>query len=331
MKFGDFAGNGRIVDYFRKAVLHGHLGHAYLCSGQEGVGKASFARCLSNALVCQHPSAENGPCGQCASCRKFDSNNHPDFHPFAPDGTYFKIDQVRAIIHQVSYKPVEAKWKLFLLEGVEYMREEASNALLKVLEEPPGETIFFLITVTPESLLPTILSRCQHFPFLPVEQEVVVRYLVDHTGLDQEEATARARFCHGSIGRALAVNVEQYREMRDRVLGALEAALLPRTYFQLFEAIKSITVERSGMAERFLILEELARDLILLKTDPDSGRFLMHEDVRQRLSVLASSMRMPAFHAFYERLLQTREAVIKINANTTLALQSLFLPLRLAS
>src|SRR5262249_23995919 len=157
-----------------------------------------------------------------------------------------------------------------------HLRDEGANALLKVLEEPPGETVFFLLTQTPEVLLPTIRSRCQHFPFQPLQQDQVKKWLIAEKQYSVEQAALLAPFSHGSLGFALNLNAEQYGELREKILAVLEATFLPRSYHILFEAIRGISVERSEMGERLLILEELLRDLLVLKAA--TGASLVHED-----------------------------------------------------
>lgn len=325
MKFAEFLGNDRIVAYFQKAIATNHLGHAYLFAGPAGVGKSLLARLICKRLLCITP-VDNEPCGVCRSCHKFETENHPDFHTYAPDGLYFKIDLVREIIHQTSMKPVEASWKTFLLEGVDYMRDEAANAFLKVLEEPPGQTIFFLISEAPDALLSTIRSRCQLFAFQPIPIPQVKSWLVQHGDVDEKQAEAMAPYSHGSLARALTLNAEQYREMREKILATIEAAVLAKTCATLFDAIKGITVDRTDMVERLLIFEEIARDLLLLKASPDA--LLIHQDLAARLRGLAEKWEQVSLQRFYEDLLETREAITKINANIGLQLQALFLPLK---
>ena len=326
MKLSDIAGNKRIVEYFSRALSRRQLGHAYLFSGPQGVGKTTLARLICKTLLCKNPAAD-GPCETCPSCHKFDSGNHSDFHPSSADGLYFKIEQIRQIIHHASLKPVESEWKTFLLEDVDYMRDEAANAFLKVLEEPPGQTIFFLISERSEVLLPTIRSRCQNFEFLPLQPEEIRKWLLQNKKASEEEAAHLSASTHGSLGKALDVNPDQYLEMRDKVLLALESAVLPKTYFTAIDAIRSITVERTEMVERLLVLEELTRDLILLKSSAQA--ILVHEDARKRLIPIADAIDIRLLEDFYEKLLQTREGILKINANISLSLQSLLLPLKL--
>jgi DNA polymerase-3 subunit delta' len=325
MKLTDTAGNKRVVEYFQRALKHSTLGHAYLFSGPAGLGKSTLARVICKTLLCKNPGVD-GPCEVCSSCHKFESGNHPDFHFYEPEGIYVKIDQIRQIIHHTSLKPVESSWKVFLIEDVHYMREEASNAFLKVLEEPPGQTIFFLISEGSEGLLPTIRSRCQIFEFQPLQPEEIKRWLMEKNQLSEEEATHLSLSTHGSPGKALSANAEQYQEIRNKVLLTLETAVLPKTYYTLFDAIRAITVERTEIPERLLILEELVRDLILLNST--SSAKLIHEDVRKRLTALVDSVDARTLEQFYDDILQAREAVLKINANISLSLQSLFLPLK---
>jgi DNA polymerase III subunit delta' len=328
MKFSEFLGNERIVGYFQKAIADGHLGHAYIFSGPAGVGKTLLARLICKTLLCRNPS-KDGPCEGCPACHKFESGNHPDFHSYVPDGLYFKIELVRQIIHEASMKPVEASWKTFLLEGVDFMREEAANAFLKVLEEPPGQTVFFLISEAVDALLPTIRSRCQRFSFQPVPTDLIKRWLIERNEYTEEQAAALAPYSHGSLARALTLNADQYREMRERILALLEAASSSKTFATLLDAAKSITVDRSDMPERLQLMEEFIRDLLLLQSSPNSR--LIHEDLRQRLTALALRWESAALQTFYENLLETREAILKINANIGLQMQALLLPLKLTS
>lgn len=326
MKLSDFKGNEHVVDYFKKAIASSRLGHAYLFSGPAGFGKRTLATLLCRALLCQKPGPD-GACGECSACHKFDSGNHADYHVFQPDGLYFKIDLVRQIIHEASLKPLESNWKTFVLESVDLMRDEAANALLKVLEEPPGQTILFLIAESVESLLPTVRSRCQSFAFQPLRQADIVSCLVASGEFDQAEAENRARYSKGSIGHARNVNVEQYKDLRDKVLSVFQAALQPRSYHVLLDSIKAITVDRTEMPERLLIAEELIRDLIHLKASPNAT--VIHQDARVLLATLAGKADVRDLETLYTQLLEAREAILKVNASIGLALQSVFLPLRL--
>jgi hypothetical protein len=160
-----------------------------------------------------------------------------------------------------------------------------------------------------------------------LQPEEIKQWLIKKNNIDEKEAAYLSLSTHGSPGKALSVNPEQYQEMRDKVLVAMETAILPKSYYTLIDAIRAITVDRTEMGERLLILEELTRDLILLTAS--SSAHLVHEDARKRLTPLAENTDHRLLDDFYDKLLQVREAILKINANISLSLQSLLLPLKL--
>ena len=131
MTFARILGHERQKDILRRALAGGRLAHAYLFEGPEGVGKRLMALALVRAVFCPE-----GGCGVCAACRKVDHHNHPDLHLLEPDGTLIKIEQIRAIQKELSYRPLEARKKVCLIDSADRMNQAAGNALLKTLEEP---------------------------------------------------------------------------------------------------------------------------------------------------------------------------------------------------
>jgi len=171
------------------AFLHkGTIPHALLFTGIEGVGKERAAVALAMAFNCaenrsgsdaagvdlrrsDHADANRPftikPCGICKSCRKIDSDNHPDIIRLKPSGPFIKIDQIRALCQTLAMKPYEAGMRVVIISEAQAMNPAAGNALLKMLEEPPARTILILVAAHPSDLLPTIVSRCQHIRFNP--------------------------------------------------------------------------------------------------------------------------------------------------------------------
>lgn len=139
----------------------GRPAHAYLFVGYDDAGGASVAFTVAKALNCCRDAPHEAPCGTCPACRKIESGNHPDVKFVRPDGNFLKINQIREIKRGTSYKPYEGRWKIWIIEDSDKMTEEAANSLLKVLEEPPGDTVIILLSSNPSALLPTVVSRCQ--------------------------------------------------------------------------------------------------------------------------------------------------------------------------
>jgi DNA polymerase-3 subunit delta' len=144
------------------------------------------------------------PCGQCPSCRKFSSGNHPDFLVISPEKGTIKIDRIREMIQAMSYPPYESACRVVLLEDIHCMRAEAANSLLKTLEEPPPNNLLILTAAASREILSTISSRCQVVPFFSLAQEETMQVLLAvKPELDAETAGLLARLSEGCPGQAL--------------------------------------------------------------------------------------------------------------------------------
>jgi DNA polymerase-3 subunit delta' len=195
-----------------------------LFAGPEGVGKKKVARALAQALNCL--SSPGTPCGRCSSCVRIASQEHPDVVELVPDTSKarptIKIEQVREVTRQVCFKPYEARKRVLIVDGAEALTEEGSNALLKTLEEPTGETNFVLITAQARFLLPTIRSRCQTLRFGTLPQEVVMAELAQR-GVEATTAAVAVGFGQGSLGAALALTQEGALDGRREILDGVAA------------------------------------------------------------------------------------------------------------
>jgi DNA polymerase III subunit delta' len=155
---------GRILT---KGIINDRLSHAYLFTGQKGVGKRELARLLAKSYFCSYREGAS-PCNTCADCRRIDSGNHPDLVWVEPDGKSIKKEQVQGLIKEFTFRGVESPKKFFVIEEAETMTGQAANSLLKFIEEPQNETVAVLITENIHQLLDTIISRCQTLSFLPL-------------------------------------------------------------------------------------------------------------------------------------------------------------------
>jgi len=203
--FRDIRGRDSIIEGFRTALAHGRLSHAYLFIGPPGVGKRTFARALAVAYLCEKGSAD--ACGQCRSCRMMELGTHPDFGVVSPekDKRSISIEQIRDLQEHVSVASMCERGKVFILEGIEWLREEAANALLKTLEEPPPRTLLILVSPSRETLLPTIVSRCQIVRFAPLPTDLILEELESRFDLDESALRLAALFADGSIGQAIEI------------------------------------------------------------------------------------------------------------------------------
>ena len=248
MQLKDIFCQDKAMGSLQRAYAAGRMPHAYIFAGDDGVGKFAVASTWAKMLLCENKQTVSDDsvfvdsCGVCHSCKMFDASSHPDFRPlykemvkFTKDGknkttpVKFPIDVIREfLIEKVSNRPTTGDFVVYCIDEFEKVSNEAQNALLKVLEEPPGYCVIILLCSRLDDLLPTTLSRCQLIRFGAVHESQIVERLTGE-GVDEAEAVYWARFSQGSLGRALAwaqlqVEPAVYALKRELVekIGALE-------------------------------------------------------------------------------------------------------------
>lgn len=277
---------------------HGRLAHAYLLSGLPGSGRYQFALTLAARLLCTDPlSAGDAPqaiaCGRCRQCLLFDTGNHPDVLDIAPEEgkSAIKIDQIRMISRVVNQTSNQTgAIKVIIIRPAEALGIAAANSLLKNLEEPPGRTLFLLISEPGAQMLPTIRSRCQPLPLPPATTEQGLAWLSDHSAASREELKAALALAAGAPLQALAlleagipawrgIVQEQLEEMAAGRLTPLAVAKYcqaqPLTYaiqlmqeLTLQQAREHLLAQQPAAGQAFL---QLGRELVQINRQLESG------------------------------------------------------------
>lgn len=164
MKFSDVVGQDALTTTLRNTVKSGKLAHAYLFCGPRGVGKTTCARIFAKAINCEHPTDSGEACGACETCKAFEEGR--SFNIFELDAASNNgVDQIKQLMEQTRIPPQVGRYKVFIIDEVHMLSQQAFNAFLKTLEEPPAHVIFILATTEKHKILPTILSRCQIYDF----------------------------------------------------------------------------------------------------------------------------------------------------------------------
>jgi DNA polymerase-3 subunit delta' len=212
MLLGSIQGQKTVVEMLSNAVAHDRLAHAYLFIGPAGVGKKKTALALAQAILCQEKPREG--CDACAACVAVLRGTHPDLLLLAPEAEKqsLVIDQIRELQRLLVLKPVLGGKKIAVLEEAHLLTAQAQSALLKLVEEPPGDALLILLTVNSATLSRPLLSRCQQVRFSALPVEIVEALLVQDHGKDPAAAHALALHSRGSVGRALALDPEVFME-----------------------------------------------------------------------------------------------------------------------
>ena len=206
--FDDVKGQDHIVTTLRNQITHDRIGHAYLFCGTRGTGKTSVAKILAKAVNCEHP-VNGSPCNECAMCKAIQagtSMNVIEIDAASNNG----VDNIREIREEVSYRPTEGRYKVYIIDEVHMLSTGAFNALLKTLEEPPSYVIFILATTEAHKIPITILSRCQRYDFHRITIDTIaarLQELLDAEGVEAEDKAVRyvAKAGDGSMRDALSL------------------------------------------------------------------------------------------------------------------------------
>ncbi len=176
LQFDDVVGQQHVSQTLKNALKNDHLAHAFLFCGPRGVGKTTCARILAKVLNCQNLTENHEPCNTCSSCESF--NNNASFNITELDAaSNNSVEHIRALIEQVRFQPQQGKYKIFIIDEVHMLSQQAFNAFLKTLEEPPSYAIFILATTEKHKIIPTILSRCQIFDFKRIQIQDMMNHL----------------------------------------------------------------------------------------------------------------------------------------------------------
>jgi DNA polymerase-3 subunit delta' len=267
MSFNHILGQKRSLNIVRRMLDAGKIPHAFLFTGIAGVGKYTTARALAKALNCTQHTADF--CDTCASCKKIESDMHPDFTLIGPEKNVIKIDQIRNLKKNIAFAPLEAIWRVIIIDQAETMNREAANCLLKTLEEPPSATVLILIANGTIRLLPTILSRCQKISFAPLSKHVI-QTLLENEGTTRDQALTVMQHAHGSLHRA--------------------RMLLDNSLFDDFTHLTSMMIDAGSVGQRLdlavtlcksperlsallMLLLEWLRDVLLSQHGADTKQF----------------------------------------------------------
>lgn len=275
---------------------------------------------LAKALNCLQKTDD--ACEECSFCMAINKKNFPDVMEVSPEKDVIKIEQMRLLKSTAYLKPMVGKKRVFIISEAEKMKEEASNSLLKILEEPPSFSQIILVTDNPYLILPTLKSRCQILSFAPIFKEDIEKVLLER-GYNQEQARVISLVVHGNLKYALALDWEDLQEKRQQAWQVLRA-LIRREELSLFlkDLSSSRSTGRQDLRQIFEFLSSFCRDIVLIHEEGDLNH-IMNPDYRMKLLEASRLLSLDLVLDFLSQIDYSLYALQK-NVNVNLLLSSLF-------
>lgn len=342
--FSKLVGNLQAKVTLKRLIANGRLPNSLLFAGPDGVGKRLFALETARTLLCAEKNADEA-CGVCSVCTRIcefvipstptDSNKdqfkkvffggHGDVAMVVPFKNFILVDAIRDLEDEANYRPFEGTARFFIVDEADKMNDQAANALLKTLEEPPATTYIFLVTSRPDSLLPTIRSRCQTLRFSPVPASDIEEYLMRDRAASHHEAELAARLARGSIGRAVQLDIEKFRNARQRMFDVVRNVVLTADRSALLKISEELNdaKNKDNFAVNLDILESLVHDLWSIAAGGEIAR-VVNTDLEDELQVLGAKAD-PERCASWIKLIEELRLNFIINVNRKVAADALFM------
>ncbi len=324
MLFGDFAGNASIKKQLTAEIDAGRFPHALLLEGAPGTGRRTLARQIARAALCRSTDPSARPCGVCTACQK---EVPPDMTEVGGDGTAIPVDTIRWIRDEAYLKPNESAYRVMLLADAHLMRQEAQNALLKILEEPPAHVIFILTCDSRTAMLPTIQSRCVCLSLAPTEWDEAAPVLRARLPQTAEEELMRAHELFGGcIGQVIeGVGDGTFRRVLDLVPGMGDAIIAP-SELELMRLAGGLEKDKQLLTGVLAGLYLVCRDALVKKYGGDT----MLSTAPQTAERLAARLTGARITALMEQIEGLQRAQLR-NMNNTLLLTRMCACLRQAA
>ncbi len=325
-KFKDVIGYEDIIQYIKNAISEDQVSHAYILNGERGSGKKMLANLFARTLLCNNNQLE--PCNACQSCIQAKSNNNPDIITVQHEKAgSIGIDDIRTQINNdILLKPYANKYKIYIIPGADKMTEQAQNALLKTIEEPPSYAVILLLTENSDQLLSTIKSRCVMLKLRNIKNMLVKQYLIQQKHIPEYQAQICATFAQGNIGRALELATSEYfNEIKDSALTLLRQ-INDLDTSDVIATIKGINQYKIDILDYLDIMIIWYRDILIYKATKNKDKVIFEDQLRA-IEERASRSSYEGLETILQAIDKTK-ARIRANVNFDLVIELLLLTIK---
>lgn len=309
--FKDIVGHEQIIEHLKTAIEMGKVSHAYILNGPDLSGKMMIAEAFARALLCEKQDPDG--CGECRSCRQSDDRNNPDIIYVKHDKpNTISVDDIRTQLNNdIVIKPYSNQYKIYIVDEAEKMNQQAQNALLKTIEEPPAYAVIMLLTTNADSFLQTIRSRCIILNLKSVKNDVIKSYLMTEKKIPDYQADVCAAFAQGVVGKAIKLaSSDDFNELKESALSLIKR-LDDIDLYEMGEAIKQISDYKLQVQDYFDLITVWYRDVLYMKATNDVNGLIFKDEVYD-IKKQASKHSYHGIEAIIEAL---DKAKLRINAN----------------
>lgn len=324
--FNKILGNEEIIRHLKNAILLNKVSHAYIISGEKGMGKKLVATTFAMALQCENE--EEKPCMHCRSCSQILSENHPDVFMVSHEKPgSIGVEEIRTQVNdQIVIKPYNGRYKIYIIDEAEKMTQQAQNSLLKTIEEPPAYAVILLLTANTDMLLPTIASRCVVLNMRNVESSLVKEYIANNTNLPQNELNIIVAFSNGNIGKALRLaSSEQFGQLKEATVFLLKH-LTQMEIYEIVLAVKNLNELKLDINDAIDLMMTWFRDVLLYKITKNLND-LIYKDEYKHISMQASKASYNGIEMIFSAMEKTKVR-LHANVNFDLAMELMFLTIK---
>ena len=324
--FEEILGNEMVKDHFKKAIANHKISHAYILTGEAGMGRKSIANAFAMTLLCEKGGSE--PCMSCHSCKQVMSGNHPDliYVTHEKPGS-IGVDDVREQINDtIMIRPYSSYYKIYIVDEAEKMTVQAQNALLKTIEEPPAYAVIILITTNQEAFLPTILSRCVQMKLKPLKDFTIRNYLTQNLHIAEKDADICAAFARGNLGKAIHLALsDEFRELFQKVM-VLVKNVGTMDISMLLDCIREMKEQNFDIGEVLDLMQFWYRDVLMFKVTKDMNLLIFKNEYKM-INETGEKVDYAGLEAILAAI-DTARTRLNANVNMELAMELLLLTMK---
>jgi len=309
-EFGQIIGHESIIQHLQNAIASHKVSHAYILHGEEGMGKKLLASTFAKTLQCEEGGIIS--CNRCKSCMQVASGNHPDILRVTHEKYSIGVEDIRLQLNaDIQVKPYSSPYKIYIIEDADKLTEQAQNALLKTIEEPPEYAITILLVSNISVILPTILSRCVLLNLKPVDKQTIKEFLMESHQVPDYMAEVAAAFSGGNVGKAIKyASSEEFEKMKSDVLNILKF-IDGMELYELISSLKLLTANKNNIDDYIDLMVLWYRDVLMFKATMDPDLLLYREE----LTFIMNQANIRSYQGIEKIISAMEKAKIRLKAN----------------